>query len=156
MADPAGEDPRLASIELQQLWFQLQRRQWASLVVIPADPGSSAAGVATSLWKVGTLIGNPAPKVLNAERMGPGVIAELIRDLANAKEAVTAGLDQPRILVSIESVLSNPLGIGIAQAADAVLLCVRKGRTKIASARRTIELIGRERFLGSVVLNKTR
>ena len=120
MADPAREDPRLASIELQQLWFQLQRRQWASLVVIPADPGSSGAGVATSLWKVGTLIGNPAPKVLNAERMGPGVIAELIRDLANAKEAVTAGLDQPRILVSIESVLSNPLGIGIAQAADAL------------------------------------
>jgi hypothetical protein len=156
MADPAREDPRLASIELQQLWFQLQRRQWASLVVIPADPGSSGAGVATSLWKVGTLIGNPAPKVLNAERMGPGVIAELIRDLANAKEAVTAGLDQPRILVSIESVLSNPLGIGIAQAADALLLCVRKGRTKIAAARRTIELIGRERFLGSVVLNKTR
>src|SRR5215469_11602980 len=151
-AEPAGEDPRLASVELQQLWFQLQQREWSSLVVVPADPGNSAAGVATSLWRVGTILGNPAPKVLNAERMGPSVISELITDLSSAPDAVKAAARQ-RILVSIESVLSNPLGIGIAQAADAVLLCVRKGRTKVAAARTTIQLIGRERFIGSVVLN---
>ena len=154
-AEPAGEDPRLASVELQQLWFQLQQREWSSLVVVPADPGNSAAGVATSLWRVGTILGNPAPKVLNAERMGPSVISELITDLSSAPDAVKAAARQ-RILVSIESVLSNPLGIGIAQAADAVLLCVRKGRTKVAAARTTIQLIGRERFIGSVVLNRGR
>ncbi len=119
----------MASVDLQKLWFQLQRRQWSSFVVIPADPGISAAGVATSLWRVGTLFGNPAPKVLNAERMGPAVISELIRDLTNAKESVSAGVDQQRILVSIESVLTNPQGIG-AQAADAVLLCVRRGERR--------------------------
>jgi hypothetical protein len=93
--------------------------------------------------------------VVNAEKMGPAAIRELIADLSNPPILVSPG-DRRRIVISIESVLSNPLGIGIAQAADAVVLCVRKGRTKIAAARRTIELIGRERFVGSVVLSRAR
>jgi hypothetical protein len=152
-AEPAPEDPRLASVDLQQLWFQLHRREWSSLVLVPAEPGNSAAGLTTMLGRVGTTISHSAPKVVNAERMAPAAIRELIVHLVNPPVLVSPD-DQRRVLISIDSVLSNPLAIGVAQAADAVVLCVRKGRTKIAAARRTIELIGRERFVGSVVLSR--
>jgi hypothetical protein len=151
--DAPAADPRLPSIDFQKLWFQTQRRPWSSLVVVPADPGRTAAEIAISLGKVGTILGDSAPKVLNAERMGAPVVAELIADLSNQRLSPISGAGRRRIIISIESILSNPLGIGVAQAADTVLLCVRKRRTKLAAARTTIELIGREHFVGSVILS---
>jgi hypothetical protein len=35
---------------------------------------------------------------------------------------------------------------------DAAVLCVRLGVTKMASARRTVETIGRDKFLGTIVV----
>lgn len=34
---------------------------------------------------------------------------------------------------------------------DAAVLCVELGKVRLSAARRTIELVGRERFLGSIV-----
>jgi hypothetical protein len=56
------------------------------------------------------------------------------------------------VIVSLEPVVSNPLGIAVALAADAALLCITLGETLLASAKRTVDLIGPERFIGSVVL----
>lgn len=156
-AEPSTGDSRQPSISVQQLWFQVHQREWSSLVLVPADPGGSAAGVATNLARVGAMLGDAAPRVLNAERMDPAMIADLIADLSSqGPSATSGGSGQRRTVISIDSVLANPMGIGIAQAADAVLLCVRTRRTKLAQARRTVELIGSERFIGSVLLSRAR
>ena len=60
-----------------------------------------------------------------------------------------------QVIVALEPVVSNPLGIAIALAADAALLCVTLGETPVVSARRTVEMIGRERFLGCVVVRSS-
>src|SRR5260370_7451413 len=57
-----------------------------------------------------------------------------------------------QVIVALEPVVSNPLGIAVAMAADAALLCVTLGEAPLASAKRTIEMIGRERFIGVVVV----
>jgi|SRR6266850_4906151 len=57
-----------------------------------------------------------------------------------------------QVIVAIEPVIARPLGIAVARAADVALLCIEMGRTRIASARRTMELVGRERFVGCVML----
>ena len=57
----------------------------------------------------------------------------------------------PTMIVALEPVVSNPLGIAVALAADAALLCITLGETPLASAKRTVELVGRERFIGCVV-----
>lgn len=147
--EPAG-NRRLAKLDFQHLWFQVQHRDWSSLVVVPADADIAAAGVATSLWKVGCALSTPPPQLINCEKIGPSAIADLIADLSRS----LGSAKDVRTVISIESVLSNPLGVGIARAADAVLLCVRKRQTKLDAARRTIELIGRQRFIGSVVLSR--
>jgi hypothetical protein len=56
------------------------------------------------------------------------------------------------VIVALDPLVSNQAAIGVAMLADAALLCVRMGKTDSASARRTIELIGRERVLGCVAL----
>ncbi len=80
---------------------------------------------------------------------------QLMADLSTRAISATTG-NPWRVVVTIESVLSNPLGIMLAQAADAALLCVRKRKTKLAAAQKTVELIGRDLFIGSVVLSSGR
>jgi hypothetical protein len=154
-------EPLLTSDDAQRLWLEIQRRQWSSLVLVPADPGASAASIAASLTKASAALGDPELRVLNAEGMGTeairGVIADLKLMADLSTRAVSATTGNPwRVVVTIESVLSNPLGIMLAQAADLALLCVRKRKTKLASVQRTVELIGRDLFIGSVVLSSGR
>src|SRR5262245_10017465 len=81
--EPAKEqDPRLVNLDFQQLWFQVQRRQWSSLVFVPAEANITAAGVATSLWKVGCALSTPPPQLVNCEKIAPAMIADLIADLS--------------------------------------------------------------------------
>jgi hypothetical protein len=53
-----------------------------------------------------------------------------------------------RIIISIPAVVSQPLGLATTQRADLIVLCIEVGKTRKAHARRTIELIGRERVAG--------
>lgn len=46
---PIGLGPK----ECQELWLLLSRREWSSMVLVPADPGTSADHVARSLADVG-------------------------------------------------------------------------------------------------------
>ncbi len=65
-------------------------------------------------------------------------------------------LDAPpasRLVITIPSVLSEPLGLAATQNADAVVLVVEMGRTKVADALRTIELVGRERIAGCLTVS---
>lgn len=54
-----------------------------------------------------------------------------------------------QVIIATRSVVEEPLGVAVAQAADAVVLCLVAGRSRMASARRTLELIGAERVLGA-------
>jgi hypothetical protein len=57
-----------------------------------------------------------------------------------------------RVIVSIQPVVVEPLGVAIAHAADAVVLCVRMGATRMKAARRTLELVGPERVIGAFLV----
>ncbi len=61
-------------------------------------------------------------------------------------------LSSGAVVVAIQPVVVEPLGVAIAQAASAVVLCVEVGRTRLASARRTIELIGADRIVGAFLI----
>lgn len=61
-------------------------------------------------------------------------------------------MPRTRLVISIPAVVSEPLGVAVAQYADGVVLTVQMGSTRLEEARRTIELIGRERILGCFLL----
>ena len=80
---------------------------------------------------------SPAPLPLILEMTGGGL---------------TRGAGGERVLVVIDSVLSHPSGVPVALAADAALLCVEMGKTSIAAARETLQIVGAQRFLGCITL----
>jgi hypothetical protein len=55
------------------------------------------------------------------------------------------------VIFALQPVVGEPLGAAMAAQADTVVLCVELGRTRAAAARRTIELIGRERVAGCII-----
>jgi hypothetical protein len=177
----ASEKPALHSRELQELWFATRRRKWKSLVVVPASPGSSVLQIAQALGEVGSAIRMSPVELVNAEGMDLDRLAMLVREISGEAKAgvkaevhasvwtsgpagaspagkdvaaARAGPAERATIIAIEAVAENPLILPLALSADAVLLCVEVGRTKLDEARHTADLIGRDRIIGTALLRR--
>ncbi len=140
-------------LSMQQLWFSIQRLEWSTLVVVPAGPETSALDFGRPLFEVGRLAMGDRLRLLDARKVELGGTAPLILDMTGASPVRAAGPPwNERVLVLIEPVVSHPSGIPIALAADAALLCVEMGKSSLASARETVQILGAQRFVGCVTL----
>lgn len=156
---------------VQELWFALERRGWSSVVVVPADEGTSAADVASLLADVGKSMQRfPVTLLVMASRRDYASVAAMVRRAADdergepdvdpdsyttsmmlvAQAASPEGSLAPRgrVVVAVQPVVVEPMGLAVTGAADAVVLCIARGRSRMSTVRRTIELIGRERIAG--------
>ncbi|HYH98383.1 hypothetical protein [Hyalangium sp.] len=142
---PAASEPIPA--ELLHLWTLLtQREKWSSLVVVPAQPGASGLMAGRAIVEVGNQYREKPLRLIDAEGLPPGAGGRLVRDM---KAFIEQG---GMVVVCIDSVLSNPVGLEVALASERALLCVPLGNTQFSAARHTLGLIGKARFLGSVTL----
>lgn len=57
-----------------------------------------------------------------------------------------------QVVIAIQPVVVEPLGVAIAHAADAVVLCIQLRKTRLAAARRTLEIIGADRVAGAFLV----
>lgn len=57
-----------------------------------------------------------------------------------------------QVVVALQPVVDEPLGVAIAHAADAVVLCMQLRASRLSSARKTIDLIGQERISGAILV----
>lgn len=57
-----------------------------------------------------------------------------------------------RVIISLPSVIQEPLGLAVAHSSNVVAVTIKLGRTRLADAQRTIELIGRARIAGCVLV----
>ena len=89
--------------------------------------------VETTVW--------PAQEYL-AEPGSPAGEGAPEKDLARALP--TSG----RLIVEVPSVIDEPLGVAVAQAAGTVVLCIEMGWTRLADVKKTVDLIGRELIAG--------
>jgi hypothetical protein len=144
--DPAWES------EYQGLWFTLGRVPWRTLVLVPAGEGESAAGVAAALASVGRQFRQAPVTFLVVS--GP-IDYSSAGKFVSAVAGRTAQPDDPpssRVIVAVPPVVADPLALAVTDSADAVVICVRAGATHLAAADRTIEMIGRDRIVGCVML----
>lgn len=167
-------DPR----PLQEMWFRLSGRGWSSLVLVPAHPGGSAEEVARSLADTGKQLADYPVTAITVRVLGPSsaralaLLAQQVRRRQDAPlegvRVIEPGADDPepgldssilgnsaQLIVAVPPVVTEPLGLAVTHAADAVILVVEQNRTMLRDARRTIELIGRDRIAGSVVLESS-
>lgn len=144
---------RAVESEYQGLWFTLSRLPWRSLVVVPVDEHGSAAGVATALTDVARRLRQMQVTFLlmtgpidyaSAGRFISAVSGDPATDAAQAAKA--------RVIVSVPPVTLEPLALAVTGSADAVAICVRKGSSHLAAAARTLDLVGRDRVVGCIVV----
>jgi hypothetical protein len=141
--------------EMQELWFTLARRPWSLLVLVPAGDGASAASVATRLAEVGRHLREmPVTFLIMAETIDYPTAGRIVSTLGSAARQNDSAEGGPasKVVVAIPSVVSEPLGLVVAKAADLVVLCIEKGKTAVPAAQRTIDLIGRDRIAGCLYI----
>lgn len=139
--------PSVPSSTLLQLWALLnQRHRWSSLVVVPSHAGGSGLQAVQAILEVASRQSSTPLHFLDAEGLELGASQHVVSEMQAYVE------QGDRVVVLIDSVVANPLGLEIALAAEKALLSVTLGTSDYTSARRTLDLIGKERFLGSVTL----
>jgi hypothetical protein len=139
--------------EIQELWFALARTKWKSIALVPADQGGSTALLARQLANVPKwLREQPVILLTMSDPLDYVLATEIVVSTPGAAQE-PAKARAERVIVSVQPVVVEPLGLGVTQSADVVVLCVEMGRTRMSAARRTIQLIGRERIAGCFIVN---
>ena len=131
----------------QRIWFSTRQQNWESLALIPSDPGVDVVRLAEALVAVGRQHGERTVTLLNATN----VHLENVQHTVESISAMTARGEW--VIVAVDPVVENPSSVAIVRATSASLLVVRLGASLLPSARAAIDVIGRDRFLGSVVLD---
>lgn len=147
-----------ASPELNGVWQQL-RGDWSWVVVLPSQPDYSTSDFARGLSQAGTRLSIYPVDFVEAGPLDVGSSTRLIARLGISgaegwsgpdEESLSSSNHAPPItktVVALESPLANPLALPVALAADGVVLCVRRGRDRLASVRETVQAVGANRIL---------
>lgn len=143
--------------EHEALWFALARRRVNSVVLLPADEAVDVEAVARAthlLANVGRRLGDLPVTTIVMHPSDYGYLSRTAAVLASTRDDGHAwpGASPLSVIVAIGSVLTEPLGLGLVQAADAVILCIQDGKTTIPRARETIERVGADRIAGCVMI----
>lgn len=148
-----GDVAEVPTAEHQALWFALARRQLRSVALVTVEPGVAAGHLAVALGKVGRSLGDQPVAAIVVDHCDHGLVARTSGLLAATGELpIMPGAWPLEVIVAIPPVTAEPLGLAVAHAADAVILCIEMGRARLAATRETIELVGRDRIAGCVVI----
>ncbi len=135
-------------VRWQRLWLALQRAKWRTLALVPAAPSVSAFEVARALAWVGRQHLDRPVDVLDASQTELSGLEGMLGELRRRRD------DEWLTVVSVAPVADSPVGLAIAQLVDATVLVVRLG-DRIVDAQRTIDDLGVETCLGSVLVYPT-
>jgi hypothetical protein len=58
------------------------------------------------------------------------------------------------VLVALPTIEDNPMTVSLAKATNGAVLCVLMGEMKSSNAKRTVDKIGPNQFVGSIVLHR--
>jgi hypothetical protein len=134
----------------QRIWFSSRHREWSSLALVPSDSSVDIDRMAEMLTMTGRLHGERPVNLVKAT----GVRLEGVQAIV---DAIAAMIERgENVIVPVDPVADNPAAIAILRACSAALLVVCLGESQLAAAQNTIEIVDRERFIGSVVIQQAR
>ena len=149
--DAQSDPPRR---EYQELWLALARKSWRSLALV-AEREESASEITNALGEVARMLDERVSFFAPIDVLDYVSVAGIF-SAANANFA--ADIPRPvkapvRSIAILPPVVRNPLALKVATAADVVVICVEIGKTRLSAVRRTLELIGRDRVAGCVLID---
>jgi hypothetical protein len=138
--------------EWQRLWLSVQARKWRALAVVPAAPGGPpnfSLSIAVTLARTGMMhLGVPI-QVADATTIQLSNVATFIDEVWRYRESGEL------ILVALGPMKESAVCGSLAQSVDAALLCVLLDKMAWGDAKETVNKIGRERFVGSIVFHSS-
>ncbi|MDB4940923.1 MAG: hypothetical protein JWP97_457 [Labilithrix sp.] len=132
----------------QRLWLRCQQHDWQSLAFIGSskrDP-DGVLEIAHGMARLASELGQELT-VFDARNLG---LKDMGRMLAQIQSITSRG---KRCIVVLKLVTENATTVPMAQNVDAALLGIFIGETSVVASSRTVDEVGRAKFLGSVVLN---
>jgi hypothetical protein len=141
-APPLADDPKT-----QSLWIALQRRPWRSLAVVAASKGIGTLKVANDLAKIAWWYTGQPTCVFDMRDLSLRLLEHQLRDMGGQLKG------GERVFIALRSSAENPTAVPLARAADLAVLCVRLGATDAKSAERTLDAVGRDRFIGTILVS---
>jgi len=133
-------------VEWEPLWLSLLTRPWSALAVIGSDTSTDVIRVADILASVGNRRGERTVRVVSAVGATPPQVHGIVEQLSHG----STGADL--ILVPCDPLQANPAMLPILHATSGVVLVVRLGESRIASARKTVSTVGRDKVFATVTI----
>jgi hypothetical protein len=119
------------------------------MALVPAGPGASPellVQVAVTLARTGMVhLGTPI-HVADATRITLAQLASFSEELDHYSQ------QNAIILIALPALSENVTSFSLAQSADVSLLLVLLQQMAVVEAKKTVERVGAQRFLGSVIL----
>ena len=144
-AAAATGEPASFERAAEAVWVAAQRSGWSSLVIVPAEAGLGVVPLARALAVVGSAQRGEAVDGLDLR----GVPLSDSRPHAER----LADRSRPfRRVALVDCPLDSPAALLLATSADATLLVVERDHTTLEAARRVLERVGAQRFVGAVVI----
>jgi hypothetical protein len=143
----ASVPPSASQRLLHRMWLSLLRRDWRSLVVVPADPSVSPKAFTESLADLARTYDVGPVQVKDASGATLAWAETIAADLPPPADAGT------RVVIGVDFPLDDPSALPILAKAGAAVVVIRYRSTDVASARVIVDLIGRERVLGCVAVD---
>lgn len=137
----------------QKFWLTIRARPWSSLAVVPAGGGAPpdfALNIAVSLARTGMVhLGVPI-RVADGTQVP---LDQMMQLSAEIKQSVASG---DVVILALAAAAESPVAVSLAQSVDYALLCVLFDRMAVAEAKKTVNLVGLPKFIGSAVFHGTK
>jgi hypothetical protein len=132
-------------MDWQRLWLATQARPWRSLALVPAGnegPYDFTLPVAVALARTGMIHLGAQVHVADAT----GLALERILEFNDQLEQT---MRSGAVILALPPMGASAVTVPLAKSADVALLCVLLQRTRLSDAKRTLEEIGSDRFIGA-------
>jgi hypothetical protein len=133
----------------QRAWLRTQSLDWRTLVLVPGDDQTSTLDVANLLARL-ALEHGASLRVADVRRLRPKHVEAF---LDGVRWEVSRGT---RVILAASSPSNNLTTVQVARAADCTVLCASLGSTSLKALQSTVEEIGPEHFLGSLLVQASR
>ena len=142
-----GTEPKTPALhqEWQPLWRSELAKPWNTLAIVGTDTAADACRTAEILAAVAEQLGKPV-------RVVSAVGATPVEARGIVEQVTTWASGGTHLLVACDSLRTNTSMLPVLQATSGVVLVVRLGESLLASAKRTVSAVGRERILATVTI----
>jgi hypothetical protein len=137
-----GDDP-----ELERIWFSTRAVEWRSLALVPASDEVGVVQLAHAFSALGLRD--------HGESIGVADLRDVpFPNLRGPIEVIRWHIRHgERVIVALRPSFKSAVTAPIVRAADCAILCVALGTTLIAEASATVEEIGQDAFIGTVLVH---